>query len=164
MTPATTCKKSGQCCLSVAMTTNRSVTALATNPASPTPSLPRRVLDRRRRAIRPRHSSVPPITTWPPAPPPLRGPAKGHSPACRQPPCRGLNHARGCATGFAAPAIAVAPATTFGFGWPQCMLPAACAVGFAHGPVGYLTPGLLAALVPKKAAPGYMLRCAAHST
>ena len=33
--------------------------------------------------------------------------------ACRRLPCRVPHHARGCATGFAAPAIAVSPAPTF---------------------------------------------------
>lgn len=57
-----------------------------------------------------------------------------------------LNHARGCATGFVSPAIAVPPAPTFALGWPGCILPAACAVSFAHGFVGYVKAGLLAAL------------------
>ena len=37
---------------------------------------------------------------------------------------------------------------------PRRLLPAACAVSFAHGSVGYLNPGLLAALGSTKAAPG----------
>lgn len=46
--------------------------------------------------------------------------------------------ARGYATGFASPAIAVPPAPTFGLDWPWCALTAACAASCARGSVGYL--------------------------
>ena len=48
--------------------------------------------------------------------------------------------------GFVSPASAVPPAPTFGLGGRSRVLPAACAVSFAHGFVGYVKPGLLAAL------------------
>jgi hypothetical protein len=99
-------------------------TALQTEPrqrANPAPWL--RASDHRR-------------TSCPAAAAPLRRPANSHSPACglrlaacRRLPCRVLHHARGCATGFASPAIAVPPAPTFGLGGRLCVLPAACAVG-----------------------------------
>ena len=65
---------------------------------------------------------------------------------CRQLPCRGLHHARGCATGFLALAIAVLPAPTFGLTRLGSVLPAACAVSFAHGFFGYIKHSLLAVL------------------
>ena len=42
----------------------------------------------------------------------------------------------------------------FGLAQPRRVLPAACAVSFAHGSFGYLNPVLLAALGTTKAAPG----------
>ena len=141
------------------MTSDRSVTVLANpNPASPAPSLPPRGLNPAS-AQTPRPGFVPPITAAPPAPPPLRhcaGQQKAarQLAACRRLPCRVLHHARGCATGFVFPAIAVPPAPTFALGRLGCVLPAACAVSFAHGSVGYLKPGLLTTLNCTQAAPG----------
>jgi hypothetical protein len=54
-----------------------------------------------------------------------------------------LHHARGCATGFVAPAIAVSPAPTFALGWPRRVLPAARTASFARGPVGYAEKDLV---------------------
>jgi hypothetical protein len=48
--------------------------------------------------------------------------------------------------GFARSFTAVPPAPTFALGDRSRGLPAACAVSFAHGYVGYLKPSLLAAL------------------
>lgn len=44
---------------------------------------------------------------------PASGRAARRFAACRRLPCRVLHHARGCATGFVSPAIAVPPAPTF---------------------------------------------------
>lgn len=57
-----------------------------------------------------------------------------------------LHHARGCATGFVAPVIAVPPAPTFGLGGCSRVLPAAYAASFARGFAGYLKAVLLAVL------------------
>ena len=48
--------------------------------------------------------------------------------------------------GFGRSVTAVPPASTFGLGQRSRGLPAACAVSFAHGSVGYVKPGLLAML------------------
>jgi len=57
--------------------------------------------------------------------------------ACRRLPRHILHRARGCATGFVSPAVAVPPAPTFAPSGLSCVLPAACTVSFAHGFVGY---------------------------
>ena len=65
----------------------RSVTALATNPASPAPSLPHRILNHAR-AHETAHwlsASDHRLTSCPAAAAPLRWPAKGRSPACGLP-------------------------------------------------------------------------------
>jgi len=67
-----------------------------------------------------------------------------------------LHHARGFATGFVALAITVPPASTFGLGGRLRVLPAACAVSFAHGSGGYLKAGLLAVLDYTQAGRGYI--------
>lgn len=50
--------------------------------------------------------------------------------ACSRLPGRGLNHARGCATGLVSLAIAVPSAPTFALGWPVCLLPIVYAVSY----------------------------------
>jgi len=67
-----------------------------------------------------------------------------------------LHSARGCATGFVAPAIAVPPAPTFALGIRSRVLPTACAVSYAHGFVGYVgeRPDRFAVLNRTQAAPG----------
>jgi hypothetical protein len=59
-----------------------------------------------------------------------------------------LHHARGYATGFLTPAIAVPPAPTFGLGRRCRVLPAACAAGdkAAHGFSGYAGNNLFGSL------------------
>ena len=92
--------------------------------------------------IQPRHGSVPSVADCPPAPPPLRHCAGQQTTArqlaaCRRLPPHILHRARGCATGFLAPAIAVPPAPTFTPSGLSRVLPAVCAISFAHGFVGY---------------------------
>jgi hypothetical protein len=92
--------------------------AACKEPASPAPSLPYRFLipavapttAPRLRAFGPRCSSCPAAAS------PLRWPALNPArqlAACRQLPFLILHHARGCATGFIAPANAVPSAPTF---------------------------------------------------
>ncbi len=65
-----------------------------------------------------------------------------------------LHHARGYATGFLSPAIAVSPAPTFALGMLWCVLPAVCVASFARDFVGYVKACLLAVLDCTQAAPG----------
>ncbi len=111
------------------------------NPASPAPSLPRRVLDARRRA-KPRATAQclrSPLLLLPrrrcDTAQASENPARLLA-ACRRLPRHILHRARGFATGFASPAVAVPPAPTYSLSGLSCVLPAACAISFAHGFVG----------------------------
>lgn len=85
---------------------------------------------------------MPSLTAAAPAPPPLRHCAGQHKAvhqlaACRRLPRHILHRARGCATGFVSPAVAVPPAPAFALSGLSRVRPAACAISFAHGFVGY---------------------------
>jgi hypothetical protein len=143
------------------MDADRSVTGLAIKPASPAPSLPPRILNparaqetahwlrasgdrcfllHRRRCTTALASDK----------------AARQLAACWRLPCRVLHHARGFATGFVVPAIAVPPAPTFGIGMRLRVLPATCAVGdkAAHGSGGYVGGALACARCARVTQPG----------
>jgi hypothetical protein len=63
--------------------------------------------------------------------------AARHLAACRRLPRHILHRARGEASGFVSPAAAVPPAPTFTLTKLSRILPAVCAISFAHGFVGY---------------------------
>ena len=121
--------------------TIRSVTALAKNPQAPrhryrvtywSPAVAQTAAPRLS-AFGHRRCSCPAAAA------PLRRPATNPArqlAACRRLPRHILHRARGFATGFVSPAVAVQLAPAFALGWLGHVRPAACAISFAHGFVG----------------------------